>query len=49
MHLSTIDLIAVATYAMFIFVQAQIVLREKASHEKNSQDYFLASRSLRST
>ena len=46
MHLSTLDLVVVAVYAVFIVTLAQIVSREKAGHQKNSQDYFLASRSL---
>ncbi len=46
MHLSTLDLVVVAVYAVFIVTLAQIVSREKAGHQKNSQDYFLASKSL---
>jgi solute:Na+ symporter, SSS family len=46
MHLTTIDIVVVVTYFVFIFVLAQLVSREKAGHQKNSQDYFLASRSL---
>jgi solute:Na+ symporter, SSS family len=46
MHLSQIDIIVVVVYALFIFVLAQLVSREKKGHQKNSQDYFLASRSL---
>jgi SSS family solute:Na+ symporter len=46
MHLSTIDIAVVAIYAVFIFLLAQWVSREKPGHEKNSQDYFLAGRSL---
>ena len=46
MHLSTIDIAVVAIYAVSIFLLAQWVSREKPGHEKNSQDYFLAGRSL---
>ena len=46
MHLSTIDIVVVVVYAIFIFVLAQLVSREKKGHQKNSQDYFLASRAL---
>jgi SSS family solute:Na+ symporter len=46
MHLSALDIGVVAGYAIFIFLLAQFVSREKKGHVKNSQDYFLASRSL---
>src|SRR5271170_4410259 len=46
MHLSVVDIIVVAAYAVFIFGLAQWVSREKAGHVKTSQDYFLASRAL---
>ncbi len=46
MHLSTLDLVVVVVYAVFIVILAQLVSREKAGHQKDSQDYFLASRSL---
>src|SRR5271169_927707 len=46
MHLSLIDIAVIVTYAVFIFALAQFVSREKKGHVKNSQDYFLASRSL---
>jgi len=46
MHLSALDITVVVLYAIFIFVLAQVVSREKPGHKKNSQDYFLASRSL---
>jgi SSS family solute:Na+ symporter len=46
MHLSAIDIAVVILYAVFIFVLAQLVSREKKGHAKNSQDYFLASRAL---
>jgi len=41
-----IDIAVIVTYAVFIFVLAQVVSREKKGHVKNSQDYFLASRAL---
>ncbi|MDE2183203.1 MAG: sodium/sugar symporter [Alphaproteobacteria bacterium] len=46
MHLSPLDIGVVVVYAIFIFVLAQLVSREKAGHKKNAQDYFLASRAL---
>jgi len=46
MHLSAIDIAVVATYAVSLFLLAQWVSREKSGHEKDSQDYFLASRAL---
>ncbi|MBB6093654.1 SSS family solute:Na+ symporter [Povalibacter uvarum] len=46
MTLTTLDIAIVAIYAVGIFILAQWVSREKGSHEKNAQDYFLASRSL---
>jgi solute:Na+ symporter, SSS family len=46
MHLSNVDIAVVAAYAVFIFLLAQWVSREKPGHVKNSQDYFLASRAL---
>src|SRR5210317_2205675 len=46
MHLATLDLIVVAIYAAFLLIIAQWVSREKAGHEKNTSDYFLAGRSL---
>ena len=46
MTLSTIDLVVVITYAFGIFALAQWVSREKAGHQKDSSDYFLASKSL---
>jgi SSS family solute:Na+ symporter len=46
MSLSTIDLIVVIAYAIGIFSLAQWVSREKAGHEKNTSDYFLASKNL---
>lgn len=46
MGLSHIDLIVVVAYAIGIFGLAQWVSREKAGHEKDTSDYFLASKSL---
>ncbi|MGD0191782.1 MAG: sodium/sugar symporter [Rhizomicrobium sp.] len=46
MHLSVLDMAVVAAYAIFIFLLAQWVSREKPGHVKTSQDYFLASRAL---
>ena len=46
MSLSTIDLIVVIVYAIGIFSLAQFVSREKAGHEKDTSDYFLASKNL---
>ena len=46
MTLSTLDTAIVCGYAVCIFVLAQWVSREKGSHQKNAQDYFLASRAL---
>jgi SSS family solute:Na+ symporter len=46
MSLSQIDLIVVIVYAIGIFGLAQWVSREKAGHEKDTSDYFLASKSL---
>ena len=45
-NLSTIDTAIVAIYAVSIFVLAQWVSREKDHHQKDAQDYFLASRAL---
>ncbi|UZK69624.1 sodium/sugar symporter [Sphingomonas sp. S1-29] len=46
MGLSTIDLVVVIVYAIFIFGLAQFVSREKGGKEKDTSDYFLASKSL---
>jgi SSS family solute:Na+ symporter len=46
MRLATIDIIVVAVYFVVIFGLAQFVSRDKAGHEKNSTDYFLASKNL---
>jgi SSS family solute:Na+ symporter len=44
--LSPIDIAIIAIYAVSIFVLAQWVSREKGTHKKDAQDYFLASRAL---
>jgi len=46
MNLATLDLAVVAIYAIVLLFIAQWVSREKAGHEKDSSDYFLAGRSL---
>ncbi|HTU65740.1 MAG TPA: sodium/sugar symporter [Steroidobacteraceae bacterium] len=46
MNLATIDITILVIYAVGIFLLAQWVSREKGTHEKNAQDYFLASRAL---
>lgn len=46
MHLETIDIAVVTLYAVFLLVVANLVSREKAGHEKNTSDYFLAGRNL---
>jgi SSS family solute:Na+ symporter len=44
--LSTIDVAVVVVYAIAIFSLAQYVAREKKGHEKDTSDYFLASKNL---
>ena len=46
MTLSTIDVVVVIAYAIGIFSLAQYVSREKAGHQKDTSDYFLASKNL---
>ncbi len=46
MHLQFLDYSVVLIYGVFLLVLAQWVSREKAGHEKNTQDYFLAGRDL---
>lgn len=46
MHLQTLDLAVVIIYAVFLLIIAQWVSREKAGHQKNTSDYFLAGRAL---
>jgi len=45
-NLATVDIAILVIYAIGIFVLAQWVSREKGSHQKDAQDYFLASRAL---
>lgn len=44
--LSSLDIGIIALYALSLFALAQWVSREKAGHEKNAQDYFLAGKAL---
>ena len=46
MRLATIDLIVVIAYAIGIFGLAQWVSRDRKGHQKDSTDYFLASKAL---
>jgi SSS family solute:Na+ symporter len=46
MELSTLDITVIGIYAVFIIVLAQWVSREKAGHEKDTRDYFLAGKAL---
>jgi len=46
MHLATLDFTVVAIYAIVLLIIAQWVSREKAGHEKDTKDYFLAGKSL---
>jgi SSS family solute:Na+ symporter len=46
MHLATLDLTVVAIYAVVLLFIAQWVSREKAGHQKDTKDYFLAGRAL---
>lgn len=46
MQLHTIDTVIVIVYFVLIFGLAQVVSRERAGHQKDSTDYFLASRNL---
>ena len=46
MNLATLDIAILVVYAIGIFVLAQWVSREKGTHQKDAQDYFLASRAL---
>jgi SSS family solute:Na+ symporter len=45
-QLAPIDIVVVVAYAIGIFALAQYVSREKAGHQKDTSDYFLASKSL---
>lgn len=46
MHLGTLDFAVVAIYAISLLFIAQWVSREKAGHQKDTKDYFLAGRAL---
>ena len=46
MHLETLDLVVVAIYAFLLLFLAQWVSREKPGHQKDTKDYFLASKTL---
>ena len=46
MNLATIDVVVIVLYAIGIFSLAQYVSREKAGHQKDTSDYFLASKNL---
>ena len=46
MHLQSLDYTVVLIYGVLLLVLAQWVSREKAGHQKNTQDYFLAGRAL---
>jgi len=46
MKLPVLDVAIIGIYAVSIFALAQWVSREKGSHQKTAQDYFLASRAL---
>jgi SSS family solute:Na+ symporter len=46
MGISALDTWVVGIYAVAIFALAQWVSRERGTHKKNAQDYFLASRAL---
>ncbi len=46
MYLQTLDYTVVAIYAVFLLFIAQWVSREKAGHQKDTSDYFLAGRAL---
>jgi len=46
MYLQALDYTVLAVYAVVLLAIAQWVSREKAGHEKNTSDYFLAGRAL---
>ena len=46
MGLSTIDLVVLVVYAVTLVSIAWFVSREKKGHQKNTEDYFLAGKSL---
>ena len=46
MYLQNVDYVVVSLYAAILIVLAQWVSREKAGHQKDTSDYFLAGRAL---
>src|SRR5690606_11784872 len=46
MNLATIDILVIAAYAIGLLALALWVSREKAGHEKDTRDYFLAGKAL---
>jgi SSS family solute:Na+ symporter len=46
MQLATLDLVIIVIYAIGLFTLAQWVSRERAGQEKDSAEYFLASKTL---
>ena len=46
MGLGTLDIAIVLAYLAGIFILAQWVSREKAGHQKDAKDYFLAGKAL---
>jgi SSS family solute:Na+ symporter len=46
MQLATLDLIIIVIYAIGLFTLAQWVSRERGGQEKDSAEYFLASKTL---
>lgn len=46
MSLNGLDIAILAIYALFLLLIAFMVSREKKGHEKNAEDYFLASKTL---
>lgn len=46
MQLTTLDLVIIGAYAVMIIALAQWVSREKGDHDKDTKDYFLASKAL---
>ena len=46
MHLQTLDIAVVTAYAVVLLILAQWVSRERPGHQKDSNDYFLAGRTL---
>jgi SSS family solute:Na+ symporter len=46
MHLQSLDYTVVIVYGILLLILAQWVSREKAGHQKTTQDYFLAGRAL---